>query len=407
MIGALSRRFASLVMLVVAVVLGACGGPAPGPAYSNFSALSSAGSLQMLNTRDGWTYGNDLVARTSNGARTFNVVTPPGVGGDSQVSDPFFLDASHAWVWVIRWNQSELADATLERTTDGGASWTAIPFQPASEGGMTFLDPEHGWMTSGRQLNNNTAIEDTLWRTSDGGQTWRQLFQSTYRIAIQPNLQKGDCYWLGRIAWTSLVHGVAGVSCPFDAPPSVQVTDDGGSTWALAKLPALAPRAGIVLFENVAEIHAFAGGRLAALVSRCVGADGTSCFPYGQLYRSDDAGMNWTQGSVVERGGPLLMPDSDHAWMPDACVTEQCDGAELLVSSDAGDHWQQLPLPRELWPNLHGSRIYSVVTPTIGYVVASNAMIGTTEYYETDDGGRTFNRFQPRFVAAPATQHRS
>jgi photosystem II stability/assembly factor-like uncharacterized protein len=392
------RRLASLLAVAAVAILAACGVADTSNTTANRSALSGSGLLQMLNTREGWTYGNDLVARTTDGARTFANVTPPGAGGDSQLVDPFFLDSSHAWIWLIRWNQSSLASAVLDRTTNGGSSWTSIPFQPAVEGGMTFVDPEHGWMISGREVANHTAVENTLWRTSDGGQTWRQAVQSTHRLDIEPNVQKGDCYWLGQVAWTSLTHGVAGVSCPNDAQPAVEVTYDGGSTWRLVTLPALPPRGGIALFEDVTQIHSFGGGRLAAFVSRCVGADGRSCYPYGALYRSSDGGIGWTAGVVVERGSRLLMPDPDHAWMPDACVTSECDGGELLVTSDGGVHWQQLPLPRALWPNMHGSRNYSVVTPTLGFVVASNGMARTTDYYETVDGGRTFVRFEPRFL---------
>jgi len=397
---AVVRRLPSLVALsVVMVLVAACSGPVPAPASSNFSELSGTGSLQMLNTRDGWTYGRDLVARTSDGARTLNAVTPPGVGGDSELVDPFFLDSIHAWIWRIVWNQSVLASATLERTSNGGGTWTAVPFQAAVVGTTTFLDPENGWMTTGRQLSNNTDVEDTLWRTSDGGTSWAAVFRSTYRLDIHPSAQSGGCYWLSNVAWTTITHGVAGVSCPFDAPPAVEITDDGGWTWKALRLPSLPARKGVALFEGVVQVHPLGGARLAALVSRCVGTDGTSCYPYGALYRSDDGGLSWTSGVVVERGSGLYMADADHAWIPDACAADPCDTAALLTTSDGGTSWRSIPLPQDLWPNLHGSRIYSVVSPLVVYVVATNAMAQTTDYYETQDGGRTFSRFQPRFVA--------
>ncbi|HET9410998.1 MAG TPA: hypothetical protein VFO75_03850 [Candidatus Dormibacteraeota bacterium] len=397
------RRLASLAAPAVAVLVAACGA-AVGPGSSNFSELSGSGTLQMLNPQDGWTYSRDMVARTSDGARTFDVVTPPGVGGDGQVADPFFLDAAHAWVWVIRWNQSVLASATLERTADGGASWTVMPRQAVLEGGMTFVDLQHGWMITGRESGNHTAVENTLWRTSDGGATWSQLIRVTHRISIEPKVQVGDCEWLGQIAWTSTIHGVAGVDCPFDAPPAVEITDDGGSTWRQVSLPDLPPRDGIGLFEDVGDVHVFAGGGLAAFVSRCVGPDGNSCQPYGELYRSDDAGVTWTPGSVILRGGGLLMPDADHAWMPNSCLSEQCDSAQILVTADGGAHWQQLPLPQALWPNMHGSRSYSFVSSTVGFVVVSNEFQTGSSFYQTTDGGHTFVAFTPRFLPPKATR---
>jgi len=392
------RRLASLLAAVTAGILAACN-PTAGSVPNEAPLVAGGGSLQMLDTRAGWTYGGDLVARTVDGARTFENVTPPGAGGDSQLVDPFFLDRSHAWIWRIVWNQSVLASATLERTSDGGVTWTAVPFQAAVEGRTTFVDPENGWMTTGRQLPNHTDEEDTLWRTSDGGASWAAVTRSTYRLDIHPSAQPGGCYWLSNVAWTTITHGVAGVSCPFDAPPAVEVTDDGGWTWKAVRLPNLPAREGIALFEGVVQVHSLGGARLAALVSRCVGTDGTSCYPYGAPYRSNDGGRSWTSGVVVERGSGLYMADADHAWIPDACAANPCDTAALLTTSDGGTSWRSIPLPQDLWPNLHGSRIYSVVSPLVAYVVATNAMAQTTDYYETQDGGLTFSRFQPRFVA--------
>ncbi len=396
------RRFASTAAIAGALLMAACSSsPSSALPPARSANLSGSGSLQMLNGSDGWTYGNDLVGRTTDGGHTFENVTPPGAGGEKQFVYPYFLDSEHAWIWLVEWNQSVLASATLERTSNGGTSWTAMLFERHVAGGTAFIDARHGWMTTGRQLADNAEVEDTLWRTTDGGRSWASVFVSTYRLDIQPSIQRGGCHWLGDVAWTTTTHGLAGVSCPFDTPPAVEVTDDGGSTWRAVRLPNLPAREGIALFNSVTQIHSFGGGRLAASVSRCVGSDGSSCYPYGSLYRSADGGLTWTPGAVVERGGGLFMPDADHAWMPDACVTTECDGTDLISTSDAGAHWQSLPLPRALWPNLHGSRNYSVVTPLTAYVVATNAMAGTADYYETIDGGRTFNKFEPRFVAGP------
>ena len=48
-------------------------------------------------------------------------------------------------------------------THDGGASWQCT--DPAPDGSYTFLDPQHGWVASGRDL----------WVTKDGGQSWSKL----------------------------------------------------------------------------------------------------------------------------------------------------------------------------------------------------------------------------------------
>jgi hypothetical protein len=47
---------------------------------------------------------------------------------------------------------------------------------------------------------------------------------------------------------------------------------------------------------------------------------------------------------------------------------------------------------------MHGSRIYSLVTSTLGYVVVSNEFQSGSSYFITTDGGATFTPFTPRLV---------
>src|SRR5205814_5029028 len=139
-------------------------------------------------------------------------------------------------------------------------------------------------------------------------------------------------------------------------------------------------------------------GALAAMVSRCVGPDGMSCRTYGELYQSADDGVTWTHGAVVWGAGDALMSDRAHAWLPDACRTDQCGTPQLLVTSDGGETWRTLDIPRVLWPNMHGSRIYSFVTSNVGFVVVANEFEPNPTYLKTTDGGQTFRPFTPRLV---------
>ena len=394
-------RLSVLLAMIVALALGGCDVPPSAGGASHHGSLSDILSLDMLNAKQGWTYGPDLVARTSDGARTFVDVTPPDVRSQQQVGGTFFLDSKRAWVWVEDKNGS--APATLETTSDGGATWQATGFRTNVDGGLTFVDSSHGWMLTGQGVADHTAVENTLWRTVDGGRSWPAVYRWTHKLTIQPNVQTGDCA-MGEITWTSTSRGFAGVGCPFDSPPALAVTDDGGVTWTREPLPPLKTLAGVSLGESTGITRAFSMGPLIASVSRCVGPDGESCRQYGALYRSSDDGATWTQGAIVWGGVDIQMPDPDHGFLPDACLTDQCDSPELLTTSDGGATWQQLSLPRALWPNMHAERFYQFVTATVGFAVATSPGLASAAesapatFYSTMDGGHTFSSFTPALV---------
>jgi len=316
-----------------------------------------------------------------------------------QLDSPLFFDARNAFAFAIVWDKSTLKQSVLERTSDGGATWHATPMSPAIHGDLTFFDSNHGWLVSAQDSADHLSTTETLWRTSDGGMTWSSTYSYAYRLDVHPSTQPGGCYWQGSIAWSSATNGIVGVSCPFDSPPAVDVTRDGGSTWVREALPPLAGPNGISLYSITGPVHIFANGEELALVSRCVGPDGTSCTPYAELYRTHDGGASWSQGEMF-RGGALGLLTSDwaHAWMSDGCL-DPCLSFGMLRTADGGVHWQVLPLRTELQPNMHGSRIYSFVTPDLGFVTSSNEFQQRTSYYRTNDAGRTFMAFQPLLEA--------
>jgi photosystem II stability/assembly factor-like uncharacterized protein len=223
-------RHRRLAACLLGIVLGAvaCGrvsaihAAASPLAHAARSPGKSLSGFQMFGERQGWGLGHGLIARTSDGARTFKDVTPANVGSISQDPSAFFLDADRAWVTS--------GNDTLDRTADGGATWTAIHMSPAIEGSVTFYDEQHGWLVQGQDTDQHTASLQTLWRTVDGGSTWTPVYRRTVRRSIEPHVQTGDCVWAAT-AWITSQHGLADVSCPFDSPPALEATDDGGSTW--------------------------------------------------------------------------------------------------------------------------------------------------------------------------------
>jgi photosystem II stability/assembly factor-like uncharacterized protein len=59
--------------------------------------------------------------------------------------------------WIV------LATGEVERSTDGGKTWTEAFSAPEALGQVAFADRQHGWILGA----------GTIWRTSDGGATWQ------------------------------------------------------------------------------------------------------------------------------------------------------------------------------------------------------------------------------------------
>jgi photosystem II stability/assembly factor-like uncharacterized protein len=381
--------------LAAATLVGCNASALPGPGAQHPS-IADIAQIQMIDAQHGWAFGQRLIARTSDGANTFRAVIPHALSGSKQLDRPFFLDAMHAWVFVIEWNQSTLSTATLERTANGGATWSETSMKPAIDGALAFIDPKHGSLVTEEDTASHEAMTQTVWRTDDSGQTWSTVYQATYKKAIQPNAQRGDCSF-AEITWTSPSHGLAGINCPTDSPAALEVTETGGSTWTRVSIPELPPQPGVALFSNVGSIHEFSSGELAAVVSRCVGSDGSSCSNYGELYHSVDGGVTWTQGTVIWAATDAVMSDVNHAWLPYACMTDQCATPGLLVTANGGEAWQSFALPQPFWPNMHGNQSFSLATPLLGFGVVTGEF-QIPGFYKTVDGGHTFETFTPRIT---------
>lgn len=377
---------------LVAIALGAVLASGLTPAWTESAVGHGTGpiaTLEMVSPSTGWGWGPGIVVRTADGTATLIDVTPRRPG---TIVDGAVLDASHAWIVTTIPGSTALR---LLRTRDAGATWTSAPF-PGSAGSLTFVDARHGWAHSSRSLDRHRASLVTLWRTLDGGATWSSVYQTRQRLTIEPDIQTGDCEW-SSLRFSTPLHGVAALSCPKNATPKIDVTDDGGKTWRRDSLPVPSHPRGTTLFTTVQP--PFVSGRdETTLVIVCTGSR-DSCYEYGSVYRSSDGGKTWSRGRMLSRaGGPAVFADPTHVWIPDAC-SNVCGPTPLLLrTQDAGMHWTSSTLPRPLWPNMHGDRQFQFVSPSVGFVMAGQEFDPRTHFYRTTDGGLTFHAFQPHIV---------
>jgi hypothetical protein len=408
--------FAPMAALFVAACLPSQ--PQNQHADASISGAGSVNALRMIDVNAGWAYGPYRLERTTDGAHVFTDVTPPGVDAKHAIRSHEFLDAKRAWVLIgpIATGASQ----TLERTSDGGATWTAVTTL-SSDGSsqIGFVDPFHGWLVVNKWLPDcvasNTACgpptgrQTTLKRTSDGGATWTVTYRTTQQftgsslvkvtlpgipgLSLQPI---ADCGWWGpQPQFISAQVGFVGLSCPGAVQPVIAATADGGHTWRHITLPAPADNRGAVLLTSVDRIHFFSVRDGVAFVSRCTG-DGTSCVPSGAMLYTHDGGVSWSVGAPVHGWGLAMdAVDTTHAWLPDASLTE-AQPSSLLVTSDSGVSWEALKLPTYLIFPQGGSRAFQFVTPSRGFAWIWTTSAPDPKFYRTDDGGRSFEELIPR-----------
>jgi photosystem II stability/assembly factor-like uncharacterized protein len=173
------------------------------------------------NGGDDWLPVDNLPAGTPLGICGISVVSPSVVYG-SGTNDP-------------------ANDPAIIKTTDGGATWTAIDMRPHAKVliDIHFFDEQHGLVVGGKQVcaSPNPSYrpepddEDTrlrgmikavVLRTRDGGATWQNLIED-----LTPCLPCGEWGWkiqfldeaVGFVALESLVTG------------AILKTTDCGQTW--------------------------------------------------------------------------------------------------------------------------------------------------------------------------------
>jgi len=333
----------------------AASSPAPASSAPTASSSSPAGSalwlqtLQMSTARTGWALydsGNPsstkfspvLLARTTDGARTWTDVTPPAARqmlstmNATEAVDA--ADATHAYLAVtspLLRSPTRLRTTEVFATGDGGQTWTeSAPVKAAGDASqLSFTDSTHGWLlvSEGAAMGRNPV---RVYRTTDGGTHWSLTAQSP---PMDSNSSAGipvSCDKTG-IAFASASAGWLSSVCAVGLSGELLVSHDGGVTWGPQPLPVSASMCG----DNGCDL----------------------------------SGPEFTDGAgFVTVGSVAATP-------------------ELLVSRDLGQSWQSLPLPA-------GSGAYPQIRffgPRSGVLVpaGSQASLGAV-FYSTSDGGQSW-----------------
>jgi photosystem II stability/assembly factor-like uncharacterized protein len=377
----------------------------PGTAYLSYRDLEEGGLKYMG------------VAKTTDGGKTWKTVWKE----DSNLSGKPAANVRDAWIterFGSDWGENPLAltvadqDPELSygtdlgramRTTDGGATWTAVYSKKVGNG---------GWTTTGLDVTNAygyhfdpfdhrrqfiTTTDIGLFRSEDGGKSWisstqgvpKDWVNTTYWMVFDPDVKGrvwsvnswthdlprpkmwrhtevskyrgGVCLSLdGGRSWRKSNDGMeetAATHILLDpaSPPGARVlyvtgfgrgvykSVDGGRSWKLNN-------AGISQKEPFAwRIVGDKKGTLYLLIARrsedgSIGTEGD-----GALYRSTDGAEHWTPmsmppGTNAPNGLAVDPDDTERLYLATwaRASGQHGDGGGVFLSEDAGRSWRQI-----------------------------------------------------------------
>ena len=323
-------------------------------------------SLALLRRPDGngWSGGaNPALERTTDGGRTWTPAclpadAVPGPGGIYGIA--FSADGTHGWA-----TGGSGQRPVAFRTIDGGDHWLAAALPAGltgSLGTVAFADDRHGW-TVGSLAGNGpaNAAGGYVLATADGGVHW----------TAQP--VPATVARLNRIVFADPTHGWA-VGAATDGKPALIATTDGGVTWATQTVPS-----GIQNLRDVGFVDPQQGWAVGELPA-ALGQNSA-----GIVLHTTDGGATWTQEATTSGDLWSLAVIDGH--------TLYAGGAHgLFTTHDGGTTWTGQPFALPALDSI------SFTDADHGWV--THSMFSTV--CRTDDGGRTWTGSDVR-AAGPGT----
>lgn len=323
--------------------------------------LKDSASVSFADDSHGWLYlkGDDFSSRfysTSDGGRTWNLLTQ-GVAGGRPVAAPLiFLDTNTGYMGVSA--GAGPIPGTILVTRDGGRSWKGIgEGRDWSIEGLVMDSLQDGWA-----MGSSPGKRDFLLHTEDGWASWQQVLPG-----LTPTQD------------VSFLDASRGFGIGTASDPSALVrTEDGGATWSLVDAKLTRPLA--ISFVDAGSGWAVAENSASAR----------------QILHTGDGGRTWTPTAALpvdQANGLAPFYPYLRFFSASEGLVEPQEWPQTTVarSRDGGKTWS----PQGLLTRKPGSWIkVAFATPDHGFAAVQNPREGfgtdTVTLQKTDDGGRTW-----------------
>jgi len=265
-----------------------------------------------------WASGAEgTVVKTTDGGATWEAVPVTTPGADTlQFRDVVALDAETAWALAIGTG----ASSQVAKTTDGGASWRTVFVNDEPDGFydcLSFWDADRG-VLYGDSVDGELRVRTT----ADGGETWALVSASALPPAGEGEggfAASGTCVATrgDRLAWIATGNA---------DPARVLRTADGGATWSVSALPLVAGEA-----AGAASV-AFRDDRHGVAVGGDIGAPDAFA---EAVALTTDGGATWTAGGQLPFAGAAY----GAAYVPETNALLAVGPGGVGLSRDDGRTW--------------------------------------------------------------------
>lgn len=231
----------------------------------DFAGDGLHGLLALEITHSAGAEGESLLWSTADGGGSWTQLPNRGPAGEFTVLDPD--DA---------WAVPELS-GVLERTTDGGASWSTftLPANPYVLGPVEFADASHGLLLAADLTPSETTADFVVYSTADGGQTWVR------GTTVSPPSASAFGYGTGP-RWVTMGADDAAMILG----RQVVETTDAGASWQVAATLSV-DGAGLLSWSSQGQM-------VAAYYSQtCTSKSASSCTTVSGVLASSDSGHTW------------------------------------------------------------------------------------------------------------------
>jgi photosystem II stability/assembly factor-like uncharacterized protein len=303
---------------------------------------------------------------TSNGGRTWAVVTPPAAqsllnNGEALL---YAQSAERAWMAV---NGGDSESTVVFATSDGGQHWTESNTIAGSQAlAFDFSGSARGWLL----VAESAAMGQQpvyVYGTEDGGVTWSLLADGLPAECDKAAL----AFSPAQVGWISS-------DCVLGY--QVLVSRDGGAQWTAAQLPLPSSACQDGCTAMQAE---FAGPATVLEVGSYPAA--------AVLLLSTDSGQTWRTESMPAGAGPY--PRVTFFGSADAIAVSAgasgVIGRDFYLTSDGGLSWTAVPQGRHFATS---GASFDFLSPQVGFAWTPNGQ----QLYQTSNSGRTWTAVVPQ-----------